>query len=233
MSDGQFDFIEDKTDGRLGRSIVWHDPKNREFPIRALLAAAPLKTRSHYRRHVFDQGRESSCTMQAAAGLLHSGPFRTKLARTNLLAYDEQKERFQGYRRSQRLDPWPGEHYDGTSTDAPFKMLKEEGRIVEYRWCFGLEDVLQTLSHYGPVSIGINWYDGMFETDSKGYIAPTGDIQGGHAVELYGINIQRKDVIGVNSWGPWGAYGNGKFRMKWKDLENLLELDGEAVTIVL
>lgn len=234
MSDGDLFFIEDTTGGRLGRTIVHHNPRNRAFPVRGMLFAAdaPLRTKIHRRVGVFDQGHESSCTMQAAVGVLRTSPFAGKLARSNRAAYDTPLERYEAYKRAQRLDPWPGESYDGSSTDAPYKLFRDERRIREWRWCFGLDDVLRALSHYGPVSIGTNWHAGMEQTDGAGYVHPTGAILGGHAYELVGISVDSKSVLAVNSWGTaWGV--NGRMRLTWDELDQLLKASGDACTVVL
>lgn len=234
MSDGDLLFIEDKTDGLLGRH-VHHDPQNKSYPARGVLFAAdaPLQYKVWPRSAAaFDQGRESSCTMQSAAGVLFTDPFRLALEKSARLAYNTQPERYDGYRRAQDYDPWAGRNYEGSSTDAPFKMLRAERRIREWRWCFGFDDVVRTLSHYGPVGIGINWKRDMMDTDHLGFIRYTGSIMGGHAVELRAINPEHSYVSGVNSWGgDWG--NNGKFRMSFHDLRAALEDNGEAVTIVL
>lgn len=46
-------------------------------------------------------------------------------------------------------------------------MVASQGRrqalgfVPEYRWAFGVDDVLATLAHHGPVVLGLNWYAGM------------------------------------------------------------------------
>lgn len=235
MSDGLLTYIEEKPSdvgGRLGRNVVWHDPKNRAYPVRSLLGDAPLVSRSWWARHVFDQGNESSCTAQAASGVVFTSPFRMELERSNLQSYDEAAERYELYRAAQKVDPWPGESYEGSSTDAPFRVLRDGGQISEWRWAFGLDDVLRTLSHHGPVAIGTNWYAGMDRPDSKGFVKAEGSIRGGHAYELYGINVAGRFVRARNSWGPsWGV--KGLFLLSFDTLDRLLREDGEAVTVVL
>ncbi len=239
VADGDLFFIEDKTNGRLGRSIVSHDPRNRAFPARGVLFAedAPIIRKSWWCRHLFDQ-QGPSCTMQSAAGVLHTSPFRIQLDRSNLAAYDTEEERHAGYLRAQNYDPWEGSNYDGSSTDAPFKMLREDGRIREWRWCFGLNDVLRTLSHHGPVSIGTLFYSGMDEPlDPDGLVEATGDIWGGHAYELFACIPDESYAGGgaVDWMQSWGARGprKGRYRMSWATLERLLAEQGEAVTVVL
>lgn len=234
MSDGDQVLIEDQTGGLLGRN-VWHDPRNREYPTRGVVfeedAPVVARTWALDERLPWNQLRTSSCTIQAASGALYSEPSQERYGRHAALAYHVHRARVAAYEESRRYDPWPGEDYDGTSTDAPLKLMRARNHIAGWRWCFGIEDVLRTLSHHGPVLIGVSWHEGMFDTDAEGYIRPTGPARGGHAVMLHEVDDVAEDVIGPNSWGDsWGEIG-GFFRLRWDDLEALLEADGEAATI--
>jgi hypothetical protein len=112
------------------------------------------------------------------------------------------------------------------------KALKELGLAKGYRWCFGLDDTLKTLSTLGPVEVGLNWYEGFDRPDSKGLVKVSGAVRGGHAFELLGVDAERKLVWAENSWGPaWGL--RGRFCFAWKDLDRLLHEDGEAATVVI
>jgi hypothetical protein len=241
MSDGTLEYLEERPGegGRLGRNIVWHDPRNRAWAARGSVFAedAEIVDKTWWLRHTFDQGSESSCTMQAAAGVLHTSPLRLILARSNLLAYDSAEERYEGYRRAQNYDPWEGT-YEGSSTDAPFKMLVVEGRIKEWRWCFGLRDVLLTLGYHGAVAVGTLWKAGMDQPRAgDALVQDTGAIRGGHAYELYATKQDARyeggGYVDANqSWGPaWGPR-RGRFRLSWASLDRLLQEDGEAVTVV-
>jgi hypothetical protein len=214
--------------------IKYHDPGNRAYPVRGFLFGeeAPLVTKNWWRRGVWDQGQTSSCTAHAAAGLLFTSPNRTKLARTNLTDFDSYDERVALYEASQDHDPWPGNAYDGTSTDAPLRLLRERGHIAEWRWAFGIEDVARTISHVGPVAVGIMWRTSMMDTDDDGFIRWHGDEEGGHCVELLGFNAIHRYFTGMNSWGADWGYG-GRFRITWDDLDAALRADGEAATVVL
>lgn len=221
--------------GLLGR-VRYHDPNNRSYPMRALMGEAIVRRNvTWWRRGVFDQGNTSSCTAHAATGLLVTSPFRMSTAsRPHLPAYDTFEERVELYRKAQTVDPWPGESYEGSSTDAPFKILRERGHIREWRWCFGVNDVLDTLSAYGPVAVGTNWYRTMFQADPiTGRVTIEGSVAGGHAYQLIGISVRNKTVTAVNSWGE--QFGvRGRFVLTWDQLGKLLEDDGgEACTVVL
>lgn len=216
--------------GRLGRSLVTYDQQSQLFPARSLVPRGlPLVTKTWGRPSAYDQGQTSQCVIYTGKGQINTSPFRTPWNYLKRRTYNCDKM----YRIAQSMDEWPGSSYDGTSVLAGQKAMKSEGFIKEYRWCFGLDDVLQVLSHYGGVGIGITWYNSMFTTRPYGMlnVDTTSGIAGGHAVELHGINIGYKYVIGTNSWGTdWGY--NGRFRIKWADLDKLLKDWGEAYAIV-
>lgn len=233
MHDHDLLFLEeDPVAGKgLGRSIVHHDPRSRGFAIRPLLEEQ-RRSRIWWRRGVFDQGSTSSCVGQSVMGLVNTTPFRTGLVK-NLLQYDP----IFLYRTAQKqFDPWPGEEpsYYGTSTLAGFKAAQAAGLIREYRWCFGLADVVDTLATFGPVVIGVNWYSSFDRTGYDGRLRITQGAtpRGGHAVELVSVNFTEKTVRGVNSWGTsWGS--KGRFELEFSTLERLLNEEGEAATAIL
>lgn len=235
MADGDRQFLEtpDVLPHPLGRHLH-HDPQNREYPIRALLPRATTpRTQPWWARHNWDQGNEGSCTAQAASGVVATSPFRmTQPMRDALPAYDAFQERSELYREAQKHDPWPGESYEGSSTDAPFKVLRNRGQIREWRWVFGIQDLRDTLNAHGPVAIGSWWYADMFHPDDKGYVSVSGAKVGGHAYEIYWWDADDDRYGALNSWGrSWGR--NGRFWITSDQMETLLLDQGEAVTVVM
>ena len=215
--------------GIFGRSIAEFDRRSRKFPARGVLFGdnAPLKPKTWRRPAAYDQQSTSQCVSFTMLGLASTQP-NTRLAPLKLRRFDPSE----GYRWMQRNDEWDGEEptYSGTSTLAGAKWLKERGAIGTYRWCFGADDVLRTLSHAGPVAIGIWWFDSMMATGPDGLLRVDTDYQpiGGHAVELHGIDLDTETVVGTNSWGvSWGQ--KGRFRLRWDDLDTLLRDNGEAM----
>lgn len=101
----------------------------------------------------------------------------------------------------------------------------------EYRWAFSTQDLLEGIGYHGPAVIGVPWYSGMFNTDSDGFIQPTGMQSGGHAILAKAINVKKGYVTLHNSWGKnWGM--NGDCKITFDDLDKILNQRGEAVFLV-
>lgn len=158
------------------------------------------------------------------------------------------------YFDAQKIDPWPGgaytgakPFYEGTSVLAGAQVLKNRGFYSRYDWALNIEDLVHGLITYGPCVLGIDWYEGMYNTDRNGFIAPKGRIVGGHAIMVASAHIKYKRisktrwlsygfgdmdkaksyVILHNSWGKdWGV--NGQAKISVADLEKLLMDNGEA-----
>jgi len=133
------------------------------------------------------------------------------------------------YKEAQKVDPWPGEDYSGTSVLAGAKTAKTKGIIDEYRWCFSVEDLKDAVLRLGPVVVGINWYHGMYHTGKNGLVRISGNKVGGHAIMITGFipdfkinNVPTPVFEWVNSWGS--GYGvNGKGYVKYEDMSRLIE----------
>lgn len=200
--------------------IPQFDVKSRAYAIRSLLESAVPKDRLWRvaTNTWLDQGKEGACVGFGWTNELGATPIRYKI---------DQALAQRIYQRARQLDDWEGEDYDGTSVLAGAKAATEYGFLKEYRWAFGLHDVLIALSYKGPVVLGVNWYEGMFDTDANGFIRVAGDLSGGHCILAYAIDTNEKTVTLRNSWGrEWGTEGSCK--LTWADLERLLAEQGEA-----
>lgn len=213
-------------DPRLDR-LVEFDDRSLQYPIRTLLDTTRSPRSYTWRCNTWlDQGYEGACVGYAFTHDLAARPSEVPVTETMARNY---------YHDAQHIDPWPGcsrghdgqESYEGTSTLSGAKTLHKAGWFKEYRWAFGINDVVLTLGYHGPVILGINWYSGMFQTDSNGYVAPTGSLAGGHAILARGYNVSRGAIRLHNSWGrDWGVDGDA-----WITAENLSKLlreDGDA-----
>lgn len=214
----------------FGRSLVNHDPRSRAFPARAL-AGDVVRQKSWGRVGIYDQGSAPHCVAYAGKGAFNTATLRARFPYRRRSAFDTST----WYSGAQSNDEWPGEAYDGTSALGLCRYLQGQGLVSEYRWAFGLQDVLLTLSHVGPVLLGVYWKSGMLNTDGDGFIHAAGSDVGGHEVELVGVRpstgTRQGHVIGANSWGKaWGA--KGRFKLSFDDLGTLLDQDGDAVVVL-
>lgn len=202
------------------------DERNNDYPIRELLGGAVIQEKTWDLPETLDQGNQGFCVGYGWTHELLAEPVRIT---------DEDPVSI--YHQAQTLDEWPGEDYEGTSVLAGAKAVQKRGHMSEYRWATTLQDVLVTISAYGPVVIGVDWYEGMEDVDEHGFVHPTGKVVGGHCVCLIGITPSetdpyRWDIIGANSWGlGWGL--GGRFKIGAHDLEKLLLNQGEVCVPVV
>jgi hypothetical protein len=204
-------------DRRLDR-LVHYDEQSRSYPIRTLVASKPLRSYTWRLPTYLDQGSEGACVGFSWSHELAARPKEVKGINnaTALLVY----------KRARQLDEWAGENYDGTSVLAGAKAVQEAGYISEYRWAFSLDDALLAIGYQGPGILGAYWYEGCMQTDEKGFIKPTGEIVGGHAIVVRGINIKNKTVRLANSWGKdWGV--GGDCFLTFDDFAYMLKNSGE------
>jgi hypothetical protein len=220
------------TDPRLGR-LVQDDPSNRRFrAVGSVVSAdAPFKSALWNLTAFLDQGAEGACVGFGTTHELLADP-------VPVAGLDATFAREKIYWEAQKDDPWEGgaypgaqPFYEGTSTLAGIKAAEKLGYFPEYRWAFTLDDMRRVIGNYGPMVIGVNWYSGMFDTDSAGYIHVSGYIAGGHCLLVVGIDEEHGCFILHNSWGPaWGVTGRAK--ISFDDMARLLSEEGEAAVLV-
>lgn len=196
------------------------DERSRNFPLRALLQEGlPLRSYTWSVPVQLDQGREGACVGFGWSHEAAARPVKVK-GITNEVA-----KRI--YKRAQDLDEWDGNAYEGTSVLAGAKAAREEGWAPEFRWTFGLHDLLLGVGYRGPVVVGLPWMTGMMQLDAKGYLRATGVVEGGHCGLINGVDIKRRRAKFYNSWG--GAC-NGF--IDFDDLDKLLNMRGEGCVLV-
>jgi len=168
-----------------------------------------------------DQGTTSQCVPFAWLHWLEDGPITHKHVPPPLISPPTL------YKEAKKLDEWEGQDYEGTSVRGGVKALKRRGLIGEYRWAFTLDRVIHTLLELGPVVVGTDWYVGMSEPGRDHYLRLDGDLEGGHAYVLDGINLEQQRVRVKNSWGRnWAR--NGFAWLALSSLQALLRADGEC-----
>jgi hypothetical protein len=219
------------------RILDWvprHDPRSRNYPVRELIRESPRRRNKLWRvGQILDQGREGACVGHGWVAEALATPVAVDLTRASYAPVrDPQALAFQLYRDAQTVDEWEGENYSGTSVLAGAKVMQAYRFLYEYRWAFGITDVVDTVLAKGPVVLGIPWLSGMY-TAPDGVLTPSGSIVGGHALLAVGyrVNDARLDgepgVVLQNSWGrDWGS--NGLAVIRESQLAGLLAQNGEA-----
>ena len=124
------------------------------------------------------------------------------------------------------LDDWDGESYEGTSVIAGAKAMQSINLLIEYRWAFSIQDIVQAIIKTGPVVLGLDWLEDMYEAPS-GVLLPKGKVVGCHCITAIGFYTSslllngEPGILLQNSWGnTWG--NNSKAIIKVTDLELLL-----------
>lgn len=213
-------------DRRLG-CIYQPAPDRPRYQIMSLLGGLkPPRSYTWRCSKVLDQGREGACCGFGTAHELIARPAERK-------DIDNEAAR-KIYWSAQKKDPWPGgaytgalPFYEGSTVEAAARAAVEAGYIDSFYWAATLDELILGVGYAGPAVIGVDWYEGMFETSRDGYISPIGQKQGGHCVAITGVNVARREFWGVNSWGTdWGI--DGFFRIRWSHMEKLLAERGVA-----
>ena len=205
----------------LGRR---HAPDERD---QAYMLAPPKRTerthRSWYDNGWWgDQGATPMCVGYAWAHYIEDSPV------THPKAGAQVQPEFL-YHAAQLVDEWPGTDYEGTSVRAGAKALQKMGIIGEYLWAPDMAAIAKTVLEQGPVIMGTDWYNSMFEPDSKGLLSldTSSGIAGGHAYVVNGYNVWTNLFRIKNSWSrSWGIKGHALIHAD--DLGRLLAADGEA-----
>lgn len=204
------------------------DPRNADFPIRAILPSLAPRTRT-WRYVQLDQGSEGACvgfsvTMEAAACPVPV--FGDPLRHPNVAEVTAMAE--WTYHRARQLDEYPGEDYEGSSVLGGMKAGVERGWYREYRWATGspaqmADDVITAIGYHGPVVFGANWVEGMDQPDASGTMHYSGAVRGGHAFIGSAYSVKRDAVFIPNSWG-----GAGQGWLPRAEIAKMLADGGEA-----
>lgn len=197
---------------------VYYDPRSLDYRIRALadeLAVPADKPVSKKWRTpiVLDQGKEGACVGFAWTGWAGSYSKAWKPTLKDADAFDL-------YHAAQRDDETPGENYEGSSTLGGAKASQELGRVSSYHWATTIDEIILALGHIGPVVVGINWYDGMYEPVGD-ELKVTGTLAGGHDILINAVDLKKERMRFHNSWGrDWGHLGEAW--MSIADVERLV-----------
>lgn len=222
VQDPRLDFLPEK------------DERSRLYKAVDVIEKPSLRYRDWYPGIWLNQQAEGACVAFALSHELASSPVRYTAGIDDAFA-------FEVYHEAQHIDSWPGcsrglqcdieparDKYEGTSVLAGTKALANRGIISEYRWAFGEEELALAVASLGPAVIGVPWYNSMYTPDERNFIRPDGQMVGGHAIVVAGIDPYAGHYKLWNSWGK--DYGiNGWCKITRDDMATLLSQNGEAV----
>lgn len=221
---------------RLGRHVE-HDPRSRDYPFMAPQTVPIQNVLWPRLSGPFDQGQIGSCTGNATAGAVNTKPLHGAHPASNKILVEADALKI--YEMATHLDSSPGSYPPddtGSSGLAAAKAAKKLGLIGSYQHAFNLHAALQALMH-GPVITGVAWYEGFDNPDSNDEVFISGQVRGGHELEVRGFSLGRSAdysdslVIAENSWGPnWGNAGMFSFTVAtWAQL---LAEQGDVTVLV-
>lgn len=183
---------------------------------------------------VLDQGQEGSCVGHGTVGEYLASPVRGVLPKGRDRAMTGHELAVDVYNRARQLDEWPGEDYEGTSVRAGCLVGRERGWWTSFAWALNVNDVRRALD-LGPVIVGVEWREGMYDTDEDGMVTVSGDVVGGHCLVVTGYSPSYgrhgRRFRWRNSWGlTYGRGGNGYITPD--DLQRVcFDAQGEAAVV--
>lgn len=212
------------------------DVRDYQYPMRAVLRAAPVPMYRYYQTGSelpLDQGQTGTCVAHAWSGFLLAA----------LIMCKNPPNVFDMYRGIVATDEFPENDFEakatdirdlqfGTSVRAGAQYLRQKGHVKSFLWTRNADEAATwlLLSH-GTLVVGTNWYTDMGDPDGRGLVHVTGPLLGGHAYLLIGYNRVMKAFRCLNSWGrDFGAHG--RFWMLHDDLQRLIDEDGEVCAAV-
>jgi hypothetical protein len=229
----------------LGR-IQHHDPQNLAYAHGVLPKAAIQSVVWARHTPILDQLQVGSCTGNALTGALGTDSAgRTATAQVTVKADSkgifkagtytlDEDFAVMAYELNTRLDNIKGQYKpDDTGSSGPAcgKTAKALGLATGYTHAFTY-DALRSALQSGPVLIGIDWYNSMFNPKPDGQIVvdKASGLAGGHELMIREYDAVNDIVWADNSWGPsWGVAGRAYF--KGAHLRTLLS-DGGDVTVL-
>lgn len=210
--------------GPLGRHVA-HDSRSLHYlvpettseftPVKWEMADAPL-----------DQGELGACTGFATVTCLKHSPFNGTIPGVTL----DNAEGITVYSAATRLDNFPGSYPPkdtGSDGLSAAKAAVKLGLIAGYQHITTPAQLASALK-LGPVIVGTNWYNSMFDPDPIGGVTvdKSSGLAGGHEYCLDEITGHGSFGF-TNSWGTsWGV--NGRFYIEQTEFLALLKNKGDA-----
>lgn len=121
----------------------------------------------------------------------------------------------------------PGGGQQGSTVRSGAQAIQNRKRLSAYAFATTTDQVDEWLNNHGPVVMGTNWYDGMFNPDATGLVTISGAVAGGHCYLCVDKDPATNQYEFVNSWGTSWAQ-NGHFFIGAADFARLLAEQGDA-----
>jgi hypothetical protein len=215
----------------LGAWLGVHDPRSENFRFSATPISGKSVLHSAY-APITDQDGVGGCVGWTDLDTLNYTKFqRSRLFVQHSTRYLLNAKGYDFYHLATLEDEWPDEQYPpddvGSSVLAGAKVLKNLLFVERYEWAYDFNSFLAAVQRQ-PVMVGTLWTEGMFDPSSKGLIRPTGDLAGGHAYSIRGVDFQNQQVRMRNHWTTgWGVRGEAFIR--FDDMKWLLDQGGECL----
>lgn len=120
---------------------------------------------------------------------------------------------------------------NGSNVRSGAKAMQNRGRLATYAFASTMDAIRNWLHGTGPIVVGTDWTEGMFNPNAQGFVTPTGKVAGGHCYLLVGDLASENALLFQNSWGAgWGQ--DGYFKMTVDDFATLFAHQGDACTSV-
>lgn len=218
----------------LGRQIAV-DNRDQLHPMQSLLPKRiTVTSKSWWDLGAWlDQGQTGTCVGHAWAHWVEDSPVNPA----------DTIDPFAVYAEACQLDEWvDNDDADvnwGTSVRGGVKALQARGLVEQYLWAWDVATVRDSVLLKGPVIVGTNWYEEMFDPgmvesadgSKRLTLEAEGPLVGGHAYVLNGVNVNRQLFRVKNSWGrEWG--NEGRAFISFDTMERLLAEEGEACMAV-
>jgi hypothetical protein len=160
-------------------------------------------------------------------GVLSTQPFTGRLTQDDVDEYI--------YQLATKLDAFQGQWPPtdtGSDNRSAWKAAVQLGYTAIPSTPIGSIEELQAAMQKTSCMMGVDFYDTMFSPTRCGELTIGGNIAGGHAMQIIGINLDLKKVWIRNSWSmSWGlSRGNemgGYAYMSFGTLQRLLNAGGE------
>lgn len=260
---GEVDIVEwpelSKTPGRRLGTHRDLDRRRHQFAVETTAGWLFPPQDIMWPRHVpiFDQGNCAGAPAFAIVGALGSEPqLRAEMRQTPVqqppplpptTLFDIRAAQFTAdlamsiYGQATHLDSigapdnvWP-KNDPGTTGDAVCQVVRNMGLITGWGHCLGATSVPHALQVYGPVLLGLPWFDRMSTPDESGEVRPVGtDIVGGNML------LCREYQHGPDedsSWfwldGQWGSqWGvDGRCRLSAATLRQLYNAGAHGIVL--